>query len=130
MNFKVILLSIVFCLPIAISAHNVKVDETAWEGIASFYHMKFNGRKTANGEIFSNKKLTAANNFLPLGTWVKVTNLENGLEVIVKINDRMSKRNKRLIDLSKASAKELKFVNKGLQKVRIEVLEDYDGEEA
>ena len=107
-----------------LNAGNEKVDNNAWEGTASFYHAKFNGRKTANGEIFSNEKFTAANNFLPLGTYVKVTNLSNGLTVVVKINDRMSKNNKRLIDLSLASASKLKFVDKGLQKVRIEVVED------
>ena len=56
--------------------------------MASFYSNKFNGRKTANGEIFNNQKLTAAHNTLPLGTYVRVTNLRNGRSVVVKINDR------------------------------------------
>src|SRR5580698_7639686 len=70
-------------------------------GIASFYANKFNGRRTANGEIFSQTKLTAASNTLSLNTWVKVTNLHNKKTVIVRVTDRMHFRNKRLIDLSK-----------------------------
>jgi rare lipoprotein A len=101
-----------------------KVASNRWKGIASYYHNKFNGRKTSSGEIFSNSKLTAANNFLKLGTLVKVTNIENGLSVFVKINDRMHKTNKRLIDLSYAAAKHLGFTKKGLAIVEIEVIDD------
>lgn len=101
-----------------------KVAEQKWQGIASYYHPKFNGRKTSTGEIFSNSKLTAANNFLALGTKVKVTNMINGKSVIVKINDRMNKNNKRLIDLSQAAAKELDFIKDGLGRVSIEIIEE------
>ncbi len=100
--------------------------QSSWTGIASYYHNKFNGRKTASGAIFSNQKFTAANNFLKLGTQVRVTNLKNGKEVLVVINDRLHARNKRLIDLSQAAAKELGFLGKGLCKVRIEVVETSD----
>jgi len=91
-------------------------------GVASFYANKFNGRRTANGEIFSQKKLTAASNTLALNTWVKVTNVHNKKTVIVKITDRMHFRNKRLIDLSKAAAHELGYTGWGLTKVRVDVL--------
>ena len=91
-------------------------------GMASFYSNKFNGRKTANGEIFSNQKLTAAHNTLPLGTYVRVTNLRNGRTVIVKINDRLHHRNKRIIDLSRAAATKLGFIKSGLTRVKVEVL--------
>jgi rare lipoprotein A len=91
-------------------------------GIASYYSNKFNGRKTANGEIFSQQKLTAAHNTLPLGTYVRVTNLRNKRSVIVKINDRLNARNKRLIDLSRAAASKLGFIKSGLTRVKIEVL--------
>jgi rare lipoprotein A len=91
-------------------------------GVASFYSNKFNGRKTANGEIFSQKKFTGAHNSLPLGTYVRVTNLRNKKTVVVKINDRLHHRNKRLIDLTKAAAQKLGFVNSGLTKVKLEVL--------
>jgi len=90
-------------------------------GTASFYANKFEGRQTANGEIFSQKKMTAACNVLPLGTWVKVTNLHNGRSVIVKINDRLHYRMKRVVDLSKAAAMMIHHTD-GLIKVKVEVL--------
>lgn len=91
-------------------------------GIASFYSNKFNGRKTASGEIFSQQKLTAAHNSLPLGTYVRVTNLRNKRTVIVKINDRLHARNKRLIDLTKLAAQQLGFIKSGIVRVKLEVL--------
>ena len=92
-------------------------------GIASYYADKFNGRKTANGEIYDSKKMTAACNMLPLGTWIKVTNLSNNRSVIVKTNDRMHIRMKRVVDLSRAAAEKLGYIGKGLTKVKVEVLE-------
>ena len=77
------------------------------KGVASFYHDKFEGRKTATGEVFDNDKFTAACNNLKLGSYVKVTNLSNGETVYVKINDRMAKSNTRLIDLASVAAKKL-----------------------
>lgn len=91
-------------------------------GTASYYHDKFNGRKTANGEIFSQKKLTAACNVLPMGTWIKVTNLRNGKSVIVKTNDRLHPRMKRVVDLSRTAAQKIGYVGYGLAKVKVEVL--------
>jgi rare lipoprotein A len=91
-------------------------------GTASFYHDKFNGRETANGEIFSQKKMTAACNVLPLGTWLKVTNLRNGKSVIVKTNDRLHPRMKRIVDLSRGAAQKIGYIGYGLTKVKVEVL--------
>jgi rare lipoprotein A len=91
-------------------------------GLASFYHNKFNGRKTANGEIFSQKKLTCACNVLPLGTWIKVTNMRNGHTVVVKTNDRLHPRMKRIIDLTRAAAVQLGYVSSGITRVKVEVL--------
>ncbi len=91
-------------------------------GTASFYANKFEGRKTANGEVFSQKKLTGASNILPLNQWVRVTNMRNHLTVVLRITDRMHKNNKRLIDLSKSAAKKLKYTGYGLAHVRVEVL--------
>ena len=91
-------------------------------GTASFYADKFEGRKTANGEIFSQKSLTAAHNSLPLGTWIRVTNLSNHKSVVVKVNDRLHHRNPRLVDLSKSAAKKLGYTKRGLTKVRVDVL--------
>jgi rare lipoprotein A len=104
------------------STRNKKTDTVEY-GIASFYHDKFDGRPTANGEIFSQKKLTAAHNRLPMGTWVQVTNLKNKKTVIVRINDRMHRNNPRLVDLSSAAAAELGIGPDNLLKVKVEVLD-------
>lgn len=91
-------------------------------GVASYYANKFEGRKTANGEIFHQNKLTAACNVLPLGTWIRVTNLRNGRSVLVKTNDRLHHRVKRLVDLTRAAAEKLRFIDRGLVKVKVEVI--------
>lgn len=89
-------------------------------GIASFYHAKFSGKKTASGDIFSNQKMTGASNHFRLGEWVKVTNVHNGKIVYVLINDRMAKNSARLIDLTQVAAKSLDFMHKGLCQVTVE----------
>ncbi|MEO6538418.1 MAG: septal ring lytic transglycosylase RlpA family protein [Ferruginibacter sp.] len=91
-------------------------------GQASFYANKFQGRLTANGERFSQKKFTAACNSLPLGTWIQVTNLKNGKIVVVKTNDRLHPKTRRLIDLTTTAAKKLGYISRGLTRVRVEVL--------
>jgi rare lipoprotein A len=91
-------------------------------GTASYYADKFEGRKTMSDEVFRQGKMTGAHNSLPLGTWVRVTNLHNKKSVVVKINDRLHPKNKRLVDLSKAAARQLGFMGEGLTKVRLEVL--------
>ncbi len=99
-----------------------KMNARVLYGTASYYANKFHGRRTANGEIFSQKKLTAACNKLPLGTWIRVTNLTNKRSVVVKVNDRLHKKNKRLVDLTREAAKRLNFMKSGLIKVKVEVL--------
>ena len=91
-------------------------------GIASYYADKFNGRKTASGEIYQHKKFTAACNVVPLGTWLRVTNLKNKKSVIVKVNDRLHPRMKRVVDLSRSSAELLGYTRRGLTQVKVEVL--------
>lgn len=91
-------------------------------GVASFYANKFEGRKTYTDEIFRQEKLTGASNTLPMHTWVRVTNLRNQRSVIVRINDKMHPHNKRLIDLSHAAAEKLGYADRGLTRVRIDVL--------
>ena len=113
MRLLIFIFSIFFSVQLVAQAKILK-------GTASFYHQKFNGRKTATGETFNNNDLTAACNQLPLGTMVKVTNLKNGNTVIVKINDRMHAKNKRLIDLTYQAAKELDFIHNGTCKVNVE----------
>ncbi|HEY0679501.1 MAG TPA: septal ring lytic transglycosylase RlpA family protein [Chitinophagaceae bacterium] len=91
-------------------------------GIASFYSNKFEGKATATGELYKQSGYTAAHNVLPLGTWIRVTNLSNKRTVIVRVNDRLHHRNKRLVDLSLAAAKKLGYIKKGLTRVKVEVL--------
>jgi rare lipoprotein A len=95
-------------------------------GTASYYADKFNGRETANGEIYNGKKMTAACNVLPMGTWIRVTNLSNNRWVIVKTNDRLHARMTRIVDLSRLAAEKLGYISKGLTRVRVEVLEKVD----
>ena len=99
-----------------------KKRTTILYGQASYYAVKFQGRKTANGEKFNHSIYTGACNMLPLGTWVRVTNLKNGKTVVVKINDRLHAKTKRLIDLTKTAAQKLGFVKAGLARVKVEVL--------
>jgi rare lipoprotein A len=91
-------------------------------GVASYYANKFEGRKTYTDEIFTQQKLTAASNTLPMHTWVRVTNLRNHRTVIVRINDKMHPHNKRLIDMSRAAADKLGYCGRGLTRVKVEVL--------
>ena len=91
-------------------------------GTASFYADKFEGKKTANGDIFTQSKMTAAHNTLPLGTWIRVTNLHNKKTVVVRVNDRLHHLNPRLVDLSKTAAKKLGYTGNGLTRVKVEVL--------
>jgi len=101
--------------------HNISKAKILY-GTASYYSNKFNGRKTANGEIFSQSKMTAACNVLPLGTWIRVTNLRNGKNVIVKTNDRLHAKVRRVVDLSRSAAQKLGYINSGLTKVKVEVI--------
>lgn len=102
-------------------------DDSVANGIASYYHDKFVGRPTSTGELFSNDKFTAASNTLALNTYVKVTNLSNGKYLYVRINDRMAKSNKRLIDVASICAKKLDFHYKGLTKVKVEIVPEDEG---
>jgi rare lipoprotein A len=100
-------------------------------GEASWYGPGFHGRKTASGEIFDQGKLTAAHKTLPLGTKVRITNLQNGNTVEVEINDRGPYVGQRVIDLSHAAADILGFVDSGITLVSIELLtDDSETEEA
>ena len=91
-------------------------------GIASFYGREWNGHRTANGERFDPNALTAAHRTLAFGTRVKVTNLENGRHVIVRINDRGPFVRGRVLDVSRAAAKKLGFLATGTTTVRLDVL--------
>ena len=96
---------------------------TKFYGKASYYADKFDGRTTANGEIFSQYKKTAAHRTLKFGTILKVTNLSNGLSVVVQINDRGPFVGDRIIDLSRAAAEAIKMINVGVADVECEVID-------
>lgn len=91
-------------------------------GLASFYASKFHGRKTSNGEIYSENLFTAAHKSLPIPSYALITNLTNQRQIVVRINDRGPFIGDRRIDLSKASARELGITRSGLQRVQIDVV--------
>lgn len=92
------------------------------DGTASYYGADFAGRRTASGERFDPQALTAAHPDLPFGTRLRVTNLENGRSVMVRINDRGPFAGGRIVDLSWGAARELGMLRSGLARVRVEVL--------
>jgi rare lipoprotein A len=96
-------------------------------GKASFYADKFDGSPTASGEKYRKSKFTAAHKTLPFGTRIRVTNLSNNETVEVVVNDRGPYVENRVVDLSRAAAEKLGFVNQGLADVRLEVLDAGDG---
>jgi rare lipoprotein A len=93
-------------------------------GEASWYGAKFDGKKTARGDVYDQTEFTAAHSSLPFGTKVKVTNLANGKSVEVEITDRGPHAENRIIDLSHAAAQALDMKEKGTTKVRVEPLPD------
>lgn len=93
-------------------------------GVASFYGEKWNGRRTANGEIFNTYELTAAHKTLPFGTKVRVTNEANGKSVVVRINDRGPFVKGRIIDMSKSSFAQIASLSAGVADVEIEVVKE------
>ncbi len=99
----------------------VKVGET-FRGIASWYGDDFHGKQTSNGEYYNMYDLTAAHKTLPINTIVKVTNLQNNMSTIVRINDRGPFVNDRIIDLSYAAAQEIDMIKHGTAKVELEII--------
>lgn len=91
-------------------------------GMASWYGPGFHGKKTANGEVYNQNDQTAAHRILPLGTMVKVTNLENGRTTVVRINDRGPYVDDRILDLSHKAAVDLDTLDDGVVKVKVEVV--------
>lgn len=96
-------------------------DET---GIASWYGAKFHGRRTANGEIYDMNALTAAHRTLPMPSYVRVSNLENGRSLVLKVNDRGPFAKGRIIDISRRGSQLLGFQKQGTAKVRVQILAD------
>ncbi len=93
-------------------------------GVASWYGKDFHAKYTANGEIYDMNTLTAAHRTLPLPSIVRVTNLENGRSLILRVNDRGPFAKDRILDISKRGAQLLGFLNQGTAKVRVEIMEE------
>ena len=130
---KVVILILVFVLsmPLILQAkqtHHQSVHAAKsthkMVGFASFYALKFNNKRTASGEKFNNNAFTAAHKSLPFGTKLKVTNLRNGLSVLVRVNDRGPYVKGRIIDLSKAAAKKIGIGRSGTARVQLEVVKN------
>lgn len=99
-------------------------ERTTQPGLATYYARRYNGRRTASGIRYNPEKLTAAHQSLPLGTRVRVVNLANGREIVVKVIDRCRPRKIPFIDLSRAAARSLGFLGKGVARVMIIPLAD------
>ena len=96
-------------------------------GGATFYSDSFHGKKTANGERYNKNEFTAAHRSLPLGTIVRVTNLSNGNNLLVRINDRGPGKKKLILDVSRAAASKLNMIRRGVISVQVEVVADKRG---
>ncbi|KAF1051184.1 MAG: Endolytic peptidoglycan transglycosylase RlpA [Stenotrophomonas maltophilia] len=92
------------------------------EGVASYYGRAHHGKRTASGETFDQNALTAAHRSLPFGTQLRVTNLNNGRSVVVRVNDRGPSSRTRIIDLSRKAAEQLDMLRAGTAPVRLEAL--------
>lgn len=92
-------------------------------GMASWYGPGFHGRLTASGEVFDRDDMTAAHRDLPLPSFVRVTNLDNGLSVILRVNDRGPVSQNLVIDVSEEAAERLDFIDAGIVPVRVDVLD-------
>jgi rare lipoprotein A len=95
---------------------------SAESGLASWYGNPYHGRRAANGEIYDMEKMTAAHRTLPFGTWVEVRNLANGKSARVRITDRGPFVDGRIIDLSRAAAREIEMIGPGVVRVRLTVI--------
>jgi rare lipoprotein A len=93
-----------------------------YKGLCSYYSLKFNGRKTASGEIMKSTNFTCAHKTLPFGTMLEVTNLANNKTVIVKVNDRGPFVKSRIVDISYVAAKEIGILGSGVGKVKAVVV--------
>lgn len=93
-------------------------------GMASYYHDRFHGRRTASGAPYNKHRFSAAHKTLPLGTEVRVTDARSGKSVVVRINDRGPYAKGRVIDLSRAAAREIGLTRKGVTRVRLEILRE------
>ncbi|MFA6767798.1 MAG: septal ring lytic transglycosylase RlpA family protein [Parabacteroides sp.] len=94
------------------------------EGLASFYHTRFHGKRSASGRVHDQNDMVAAHRTYPFGTFLKVTNLTNNKSVIVCVTDRGPRQRKRIIDVSASAAEALGFKRQGITRVRVEEVPD------
>ena len=120
MNIKSIVLVIILSLFFPLSSGSL--ENYPQYGKASWYGGKFHGRKTASGERFNKYSYTVAHKKLPFGTIVRVTNLRNGKDVYVKVNDRGPFVKGRILDLSFAAAEAIAFNGRGVIRVKVELV--------
>jgi rare lipoprotein A (peptidoglycan hydrolase) len=111
-----------------LSYYPQKYNQFQEVGVASWYGPYFHGKETANGEIYDSRAMTAAHRTLPMPSIVRVTNLNNGKSVIVRINDRGPFAKSRIIDVSERAAEILGFKDYGTADVKIELLRDHTDE--
>jgi len=120
-NFKFGIFLFAFFMPVLAFSQGESL--LIQEGTASYYATKFQGRRTASGEVFHLDSLTAAHKLLPFGTILRVTNQKNGKSVVVRVNDRLPSSSNRVIDLSYAAAKEVEMIREGLVRVTIDAVD-------
>jgi len=135
MKIKLLFLFIIILLiqscsgAIRFSSASQSEDKTSYQsgdvfrGLASFYSDEFEGRQTANGEIYKKNEFTAAHKTIAFGTKVKIRNLQNNLSTIVVINDRGPFVQGRVIDLSRAAAEQIGMIQQGVVEVEITIIE-------
>ena len=122
MTYSTIIFSLYTLLTFPPNSDLGKVAEGFLHGKASYYSSRFEGRKTAFGEIFRNKHFTAAHRTFAHNTLLEVTNVKNGKNVVVRVNDRGPWSKKHLIDVSRAAAEKLGIITAGIGEVRVRVV--------
>lgn len=107
----------------AASALGIALAQSSEEGVANFYSDRFQGKKTASGQVYDKNALTASHKKHPFGTKVKVTNIESGKDVVVTVTDRMGRKNPAVIDVTRRAADELGFTKAGKARVKLDVVQ-------
>jgi rare lipoprotein A len=107
----------------AASALGIALAQSSEEGIANFYSDRFQGKKTASGQIYDKNALTASHKKHPFGTKVEVTNIESGKDIVVTVTDRMGRKNPAVIDVTRRAADELGFTKAGKARVKLDVVQ-------
>jgi rare lipoprotein A len=120
MNIKSIILVLILSFFFPLSSDSL--ENFPQYGKASWYGGRFHGRKTASGERFNKHGYTGAHRKLPFGTIIRVTNLRNGKEVYIKVNDRGPFVKGRMLDISRAAAEAIGSINRGVMRVKVEVI--------